>query len=234
MNHPTLHHYHFWGNPTMRVRLAALLFLTAFGFTSIASSSDDWRTLVNDQVKHSRALMRADTVDVLTISIMLSKDGEEKSRDTTPTRLYYIGDEQVQELYGDDGVLVETKREHRPVGHVSQAGLLSMFDVENADIYTLSSNGVNGDGYLTIAFDPNEPADSLFAGTASIDTSVWFPVRMEMTMSELPDKVKEMDMVAEFVRGEDGGYRPHHMVADGRAKFLLMNFYFRTETVYEW
>jgi len=202
--------------------------------TVSASASDNWRSLVNDQVKHSRELMHADTVDVLTISIMLSKDGEEKNRDTTHTRIYYVGDEQVQELYGDGGVLVETKREHRPEGHVSQAGILSMFDIENRAVYTLTSQGYDQDGLLKIEFTPNEAADSLFSGTAFIDTSAWFPMRMEMTMSELPDKLKEMDMVAKFVRGEDGGYRLDSMSAIGRAKFLLMNFYFRTETEYEW
>jgi len=120
------------------------------------------------------------------------------------------------------------------IGAEKMPAMPLVFSEESLDYQRTIRSVFDPDGLLKIAFTPNETADSLWAGTAFVDTSAWFPVRMVMTMSELPDKVKEMAMVAEFVRGEDGGYRPHSMVADGRAKFLLMNFYFRTETEYEW
>jgi YD repeat-containing protein len=207
-----------------------LLFLLSMS----ATASDNWRVRVNEQVKLSSAAMRADTVDVLTISIMLKKDGEEKDRDSTRTRRYYDGDERVTEQFNSDGEFVEKERELRPVGRISQSGLFSMFHLENAEIFTLNEQGYDDDGRLTIEFSPINPADSLFAGTAYIDTSVWFPVRLEMTMSELPDKVKEMAMVAIFEPDGDGVFRPASVIGDGRARFLLMNFYFRTETQFTW
>jgi hypothetical protein len=219
----------------MRTSLALFVSISILiALNSPTLASDDWRTLVNDQVKRSRIAMRADTVDVLTISLMLEKDGDEKSRDSSLTRIYYDGDDQVIESFGDDGELAETKREHHPVGHVSKASLMAMFDVENVAEFTLTEQGYDDSGRLIVDFEAVHPADSLFAGTAYIDTAAWFPVRMEMAPSELPDKVKEMDMVARFAPDEDGVFRPHLMVTNGRAKWLLMNFYFSTETQYEW
>ncbi|MCB2213267.1 hypothetical protein KQI52_14225 [bacterium] len=215
----------------MRTLTVVLIVLTA---TVAAHAGDTWRALVNDQIKHARTVMRTDTVTVLTINIMLEKDGEEKERDTTRTRVYFEGGDQVIDQIAPDGEITDTKREPRPEGYVPQSGVLSMFDIENADVFTLTEQGHDEDGFLIVEFTPNEPADSLFTGTAYIDTSAWFPARMEMTLSELPSKVKEMEMVAHFGPGADGVFRPQSMTADGRAKWLLLNFYFRTETEYSW
>ncbi len=202
--------------------------------TISANASEDWRIRVDEQVKLSRTAMRADTAGVLTISIMLKKNGDEKDRDSTLTRLFCEGDVQVNEALNDDGLWEEISREHSPADEVRESSLLSMFDVRNSEVFTLTEGGYDDDSHLIVTFEPVYPADSLYTGVAHIDTSAWFPVRMEMTMSELPDQVKEMAMVAVFERDGDGVYRPSTISTDGHAKWLLLNFYFRTETQFKW
>ncbi|MBD3165164.1 hypothetical protein GF324_01050 [bacterium] len=116
---------------------------------------------------------------------------------------------------------------------------LSVFSSKYRDRFAFVVTDRDAYGNPVVSVEPREkPGEDefTFTGSVTVDTTRWVPVRLQGTMTPLPDKVKELEIDAYFGEDENGYWHQKEVVSKGVAKaMMVITVRFRTvQRMYDW